>query len=634
MFLVHFVCIIAPCPSCPSTVRKVSLQRSWGSPNVAFAQWSSGTVSDPAVQLTGDGVEDASEGVGAQSGRCAGWTLRIGDVEVDDGPLDSGRECRDAAMWVAAAKHVLASDGQALDTAARHGNSSLCLEISTQPISGRAHASFSFLSPVSFLYITSSIMAASIPRSRCLLASSTLKTLPRSHASFRAFATTSDTPQTSAPAAPSKTARPATSFSDSLNSGPSFGDFVNPTGPLSPAEAYEIKTVKVGKKTITRLPEWLKTPIPSNQNYKKIKKDLRGLNLHTVCEEAKCPNISDCWGGSSKSAATATIMLMGDTCTRGCRFCSVKTSKAPPPLDPHEPENTAEALRRWGLGYVVLTAVDRDDLADGGARHVAETIIKIKQKAPTMLVEALVGDHGGDMEMVKVVAKSGLDVFAHNMETVEALTPFVRDRRAKFRQSLEVLRIAKETQPELITKTSIMLGLGETEEQLWATLRGTFHPSHCIVQTLIFRNRTPHKQRRRRHLRPIHAPHEAPHARPRIRYTRCIRALAPARPRYGLPLLRLRPTRTLKLQGRRSVHRERLEEAEVRQCQEQQGCRLDCCGGSAGFVGRRAWDRSLAVYILDSWAHLIVHLHLALHLPFYTEYADSTSMNLHQPGSS
>lgn len=260
-----------------------------------------------------------------------------------------------------------------------------------------------------------------------------------------------------------------------MNSGPSFGDFVNPNEPLSPAEAYEIKTVQVGpegrKKTITRLPEWLKTPIPSNQNYKKIKKDLRGLNLHTVCEEAKCPNISDCWGGSSKSAATATIMLMGDTCTRGCRFCSVKTSKAPPPLDPHEPENTAEALRRWGLGYVVLTSVDRDDLADAGAHHVAETIMKIKQKAPTMLVEALVGDHGGDLEMVKVVAKSGLDVFAHNIETVEALTPFVRDRRAKFRQSLDVLRTAKEAQPELITKTSIMLGLGETEDQLWHALR-------------------------------------------------------------------------------------------------------------------------------------------------------------------
>lgn len=141
-------------------------------------------------------------------------------------------------------------------------------------------------------------------------------------------------------------------------------------------------------------------------------------------------------------------------------------------MDPHEPENTAEALKRWGLGYVVLTSVDRDDLADGGARHFAETIMKIKQKAPTMLVEALTGDYAGDLEMVKKVALSGLDVYAHNVETTEALTPFVRDRRAKFRQSLDVLRTAKEAQPDLITKTSIMLGLGETEEDLWDALRG------------------------------------------------------------------------------------------------------------------------------------------------------------------
>ncbi|KAH0015721.1 Lipoyl synthase, partial [Aureobasidium melanogenum] len=221
----------------------------------------------------------------------------------------------------------------------------------------------------------------------------------------------------------------------------------------------------------TRLPEWLKTPVPSSNNFKKIKNDLRGLNLHTVCEEARCPNISDCWGGSDKSAATATIMLMGDTCTRGCRFCSVKTSRKPPPLDVHEPENTAEALSRWGLGYVVLTSVDRDDLADGGAHHFASTIIKIKQKAPTMLVEALTGDYAGDLEMVKVVAQSGLDVYAHNMETVEALTPFVRDPRAKFRQSLAVLKAAKEAKEGLITKTSLMLGLGETEDQLWDTLK-------------------------------------------------------------------------------------------------------------------------------------------------------------------
>ena len=168
-------------------------------------------------------------------------------------------------------------------------------------------------------------------------------------------------------------------------------------------------------------------------------------------------------------------MLMGDTCTRGCRFCSVKTSKAPPPLDPHEPEHTAEALSRWGLGYVVLTSVDRDDLADGGARHFAETISKIKQKAPSILVEALTGDFGGDLGMVEVVARSGLDVYAHNVETVEALTPFVRDRRAKFRQSLDVLEAAKEARQGLITKTSIMLGLGETEEQIWDALRGAIH---------------------------------------------------------------------------------------------------------------------------------------------------------------
>jgi lipoyl synthase len=235
------------------------------------------------------------------------------------------------------------------------------------------------------------------------------------------------------------------------------------------------------QKQITRLPEWLKTPIPaSNANYKQIKKDLRGLNLHTVCEEARCPNLSDCWGGSDKAAATATIMLMGDTCTRGCRFCSVKTSRAPPPLDPHEPEHTAEALRRWGLGYVVLTSVDRDDLADGGAHHFAETIRKIKSKTretadgvpgKEMLVEALTGDFQGDLEMVKLVAQSGLDVYAHNVETVEALTPFVRDRRATFKQSLSVLRAAKAASPSLITKTSIMLGLGETDEQVFDALR-------------------------------------------------------------------------------------------------------------------------------------------------------------------
>jgi lipoic acid synthetase len=167
-------------------------------------------------------------------------------------------------------------------------------------------------------------------------------------------------------------------------------------------------------------------------------------------------------------------MLMGDTCTRGCRFCSVKTNRNPAPLDPHEPENTSEALARWGLGYVVLTTVDRDDLPDGGANHFAETIRKIKQKKPSMLVEALTGDFRGDLDMVRIVAESGLDVYAHNMETVEGLTPYVRDRRATFRQSLAVLKHAKDVKGKdgLITKTSLMLGLGEQEQEIIDTLTG------------------------------------------------------------------------------------------------------------------------------------------------------------------
>ncbi|EFE43190.1 hypothetical protein TRV_02005 [Trichophyton verrucosum HKI 0517] len=297
----------------------------------------------------------------------------------------------------------------------------------------------------------------------------------RSITSTRTYATT--TPESSIGESKPTSRRTPTTFKDKLNKGPSFSDFVGGAAepPLSPEEAYALKTALVGppgkKKEITRLPSWLKTSIPDSSSYKKIKNDLRGLNLHTVCEEARCPNISECWGGGSKAAATATIMLMGDTCTRGCRFCSVKTSRTPPPLDPHEPENTAEALSRWGLGYVVLTAVDRDDLADSGARHFAETVRRIKGKAPSILVECLTGDFDGNLDMVSLMAKSGLDVFAHNVETVEALTPFVRDRRAGFQKSLSVLRAAKAANPDLITKTSMMLGLGETEEQVLDALR-------------------------------------------------------------------------------------------------------------------------------------------------------------------
>ncbi|KAJ7170005.1 hypothetical protein C8R46DRAFT_1090804 [Mycena filopes] len=269
---------------------------------------------------------------------------------------------------------------------------------------------------------------------------------------------------TAAPSAPTKSA-----FRDNLAAGPSLDDFIS--GDSTPDR------IVLGNTRGPRLPSYLKTSIPSGESFSKIKKDLRGLGLHTVCEEARCPNIGECWGGKpgateaeGRNSATATIMLMGDTCTRGCRFCGVKTSRAPPPLDPHEPENTAEAISRWGLGYIVLTSVNRDDLADGGAHHFAETIRKIKQKAPQILVEALTSDFWGDLNNVSVVAKSGLDVYAHNIETVEELTPFVRDRRASFRTTLAVLEHAKK-QGVRITKTSIMLGVGETEDQLLATLK-------------------------------------------------------------------------------------------------------------------------------------------------------------------
>jgi lipoic acid synthetase len=146
-----------------------------------------------------------------------------------------------------------------------------------------------------------------------------------------------------------------TLFTHKLNAGPSFSDFVQSEEP------YDVPTQILGNTSQPRLPSHLKAKIPSSPSFHSIKRDLRGLKLHTVCEEARCPNIGECWGGSGgKSKATATIMLMGDTCTRGCRFCSVKTSRTPPPLDPHEPEHVAEAIRRWGLGYIVLTSVDRD----------------------------------------------------------------------------------------------------------------------------------------------------------------------------------------------------------------------------------------------------------------------------------
>ena len=201
---------------------------------------------------------------------------------------------------------------------------------------------------------------------------------------------------------------------------------------------------------------------------------MAGLKLATVCEEAKCPNIGECWGGGSgpeeDRVATATVMLMGDTCTRGCRFCSVKTSRNPSGLDPEEPQNTAEAVRDWGLDYVVLTSVDRDDVPDGGADHIATTIERLKAETPGLMVECLTPDFQGNRADIERVALSGLDVYAHNIETVERLQRRVRDPRANYSQTLGVLEWAKAAQPKLVTKTSIMLGLGETPQEIRQTM--------------------------------------------------------------------------------------------------------------------------------------------------------------------
>ena len=217
-------------------------------------------------------------------------------------------------------------------------------------------------------------------------------------------------------------------------------------------------------------PSWFHVPAPppetSDTKYSSLKQGLRDLKLNTVCEEAQCPNIGECWNGG-----TGTIMLLGDTCTRACRFCAVKTSSTPPPPDPEEPFNTAQAIAEWGLDYVVLTSVDRDDMPDGGAEHFAHTVQYIKVWKPTMLVECLVSDFAGMLSSVETLATSGLDVYAHNIETVERLQPYVRDKRANYAQSLEVLAHAKVVKPDLVTKTSIMLGLGETQEEVIQTMR-------------------------------------------------------------------------------------------------------------------------------------------------------------------
>lgn len=220
----------------------------------------------------------------------------------------------------------------------------------------------------------------------------------------------------------------------------------------------------------------------AQERFAQLRRSLKGRKLATVCEEAKCPNIGECWGGGvdGSGPATATIMLMGDTCTRACRFCSVKTASGPlPPPSEAEAAETAAQVAAMGVEFVVITMVDRDDLPDGGAAHVANVMAACKAAAPSVLLEALVGDFSGRLPLVEAVASSPLDVFAHNVETVERLTPSVRDRRAGWAQSLRVLEAARRAGDErerrggatLLTKSSIMLGLGETEAEVEAALR-------------------------------------------------------------------------------------------------------------------------------------------------------------------
>lgn len=236
--------------------------------------------------------------------------------------------------------------------------------------------------------------------------------------------------------------------------------------------ALESKSLGAGPEPAPRpqpKPPWLKVRLGTGETFGRLKSILRERNLVTVCEEARCPNIGECWGGG-----TATFMLMGDTCTRGCRFCAVKTARRGQALDPDEPDKIAESVAAMGLDYVVLTSVDRDDLPDQGAGHFATTIKAIKAADPRILVEVLIPDFKGDSEALAQIVAARPEVIAHNVETVRRLSPRVRDAKASYAQSLDVLRQLRQMSPAGgkvgtdygFTKSALMVGLGETEDEL------------------------------------------------------------------------------------------------------------------------------------------------------------------------
>jgi lipoic acid synthetase len=235
-----------------------------------------------------------------------------------------------------------------------------------------------------------------------------------------------------------------------------------------------VKSIKDGMKSNSysniereKKPSWIRmTANQANQNYTLIKNKVKHLNLSTVCEEAKCPNLSECW-----SRGTATFMLMGDTCTRACQFCSVNTGNPKGWLDKEEPTKIAETIAIMNLKYIVLTCVNRDDISDGGAQHFADTVTAIKKLSPKTEVEVLTSDFNGAYDSVETVVNSPIKVFAQNIETVERLTHPIRDPRAGYKKTLDVLQMAKEINADMITKSSIILGLGEKEEEIFQTFK-------------------------------------------------------------------------------------------------------------------------------------------------------------------
>ncbi len=222
-----------------------------------------------------------------------------------------------------------------------------------------------------------------------------------------------------------------------------------------------IKLSKAQRRSVEKKPNWLRVKIPTGNLYRSVKQTVDSHQHSTVCEESHCPNLGECW-----SHGTATIMLMGSVCTRACKFCSVDTGNPKGWLDLDEPRNAARSVKLMNLRYVVLTSVDRDDLADGGASHYSSVIREIKTSSPQVKVEALTPDFSGSKKSIRTIIDSGLNVFAQNLETVERLTQRVRDPRAGYRQTLNVLEIAKKMGPHVITKSSLMLGLGETKTEI------------------------------------------------------------------------------------------------------------------------------------------------------------------------